>query len=282
MGQVGEKDFWDKLQSAGGVLTAFAVALIGFVSSSFLERQQASETNARLYTELMSRREEAESTLRKDMLMSIVSSFLQPQSESLDTMLLKLELLAYNFHESLNFQPLFLHLQRQIPPDSREYARRLNRVASDIARKQLLVLEGVGKQHPYSVSFQALDASPSGALDFPRASLELAGKTRMFALSVLDVRPKTQEIKVRLSIETPGQPTHEVSEFSVGFFDFPMIDNVRLSEDQRYAIVLNDFGEESAGLTLLYFPGEYASLKERPYLDDVLKKLQESTIQRGS
>jgi len=73
------KDFWDKLHivlaPVGGLLTAFAVATVGILGSQVLERRQSLDTNARLYSELMSRREEAESSLRKDMLVSIIQTF---------------------------------------------------------------------------------------------------------------------------------------------------------------------------------------------------------------
>src|SRR5262245_30409389 len=95
----------------GGLLTALAVAFVGMEGSKGIDRRQAAETNARLYSELMSRREEAESSLRKDMFVSIIQSFLQPSAEDLDGKVLNLELLAYNFNESLNLKPLFLDLQ---------------------------------------------------------------------------------------------------------------------------------------------------------------------------
>ena len=78
------KDFWDKihvlLAPVGGLLTALAVTLVGVAGSRVIDRRQAAETNARLYSELMSRREESESSLRKDMFVSIIQSFLQPQA----------------------------------------------------------------------------------------------------------------------------------------------------------------------------------------------------------
>ena len=76
---------------------------------------QTQETNARLYSELTSRREESESALRKDMFTSIIKSFLRSgQQATLEQKVLNLELLVYNFHESLNLKPLFLHIQRQV------------------------------------------------------------------------------------------------------------------------------------------------------------------------
>ena len=73
------KDFWDKLQivlsPVGGLLTALAVASLGFIGSRTVERQQSSEAKLRLYSELMTRREESEATLRKEMFQSIIGSF---------------------------------------------------------------------------------------------------------------------------------------------------------------------------------------------------------------
>jgi hypothetical protein len=62
----------------------------------------------------MSRREESEATLRKEMFQSIIGSFFDPSANSLDVQLLKMELLAHNFHEALSLTPLFIHLRRSI------------------------------------------------------------------------------------------------------------------------------------------------------------------------
>ena len=126
MSQGQPKDFWDRLQiilsPVGGLLTAMAVASLGFIGSRTIERQQSNEAKLRLYSELMTRREESEATLRKEMFQSIIGSFFDPQTASLDTRLLKMELLAQNFHEALNLVPLFEHMQREID-ESRCIAR---------------------------------------------------------------------------------------------------------------------------------------------------------------
>jgi hypothetical protein len=65
-----EKDFWDKvditLHPINGVLTALAVALLGNSTTSVLRQSEMRQTNERVYTELMSNREQAESGLRKE------------------------------------------------------------------------------------------------------------------------------------------------------------------------------------------------------------------------
>jgi hypothetical protein len=284
----GKRDSWDKLaiilQPVGGLLTAVAIALLGYFSTDFLNRRQAIETNTRLYSELMSRREESESALRKDMFVSIISSFLKPTGGSLNSDVLNLELLAYNFHESLNLKPLFLDLKRRIArgegsagsaaarAELADYQERLERVAREIARKQMIVLEGVGKKADRTVD---LTGDPEGTALEP-ATLTLEGMQTTCSLEILGVDRKNREIEIRLTIETPdstlGRQT-KTATFTVGYFDFPMIDNTRLDKGQRCAIVLNSFSEESADLTLVLFPGAYASLKEKPYYNEVIENV---------
>ena len=65
--------------------------------------------------------------------------------------------------------------------------------------------------------------------------------------------------------------------FDVGFFDFPMIDNTRLANGLKCAVTLSAFTHSNADLTTTCFPAEFASLKDRPYYDEVIHKLQTST-----
>ena len=63
----------------------------------------------------------------------------------------------------------------------------------------------------------------------------------------------------------------------MGFFSTPMIDNTRLSNDQRVALVLSDMNQYGASLSLVYFPGSRASLREKPYYEEILRKLTDTT-----
>ena len=73
------------------------------------------------------------------------------------------------------------------------------------------------------------------------------------------------------------------TEFWLGYFDFPMIDNTRLPHDQRFAVVLNNFdaANDSADITLAFFPGKYTGLREKPYYDEVLAKLLAESEKRA-
>jgi len=282
------KDTWDKVQivlaPVGGLFTAIAIALFGFITSSKQDERQALDSNTRLYSELMSRREESESALRKDMLVSIISSFLNPDRTNLNNDVLSLELLAYNFHESLNLKPLFLDLMRRIKyaeaieqsPEKKAayagYQERLEGVAREIARKQMIVLEGAGKRFDRTID---LSTDPDGTT-LEHATLTLDSVQTDLDIDVVHVDRETREVVVSVSIETPdpaqGRQT-KVATFTVSFFDFPMIDNLRLAQGQRCALVLTNFSDHSADLTAVLFPGAYASLKEKPYYNEVLESV---------
>ena len=284
-GPVKKRDAWDKIdilmRPMGGLLAAAAITVLGFITSNALSQRQAIDTNTRLYTELMSRREESESALRKDMCVSIINSFVNPNESGLSASVLNLEMLAYNFHESLNLKPLFEEMRRRVMDAQAEaqtpatqaenaaYLGRLETMAREIVRRQMIVLEGVGKRFDRTID---LSGDPSGT-NLEPATLTLDGIETTFGIDVLDVDSVNREVRIALNIETPdpeqGRQT-KVANFGVSYFDFPMIDNTRLAGGQRCAVVLNSFSDQSADITLVLFPGSYASLKERPYYDEVI------------
>jgi len=270
------KDRWDKvavfLQPMGGLLTAVSVGLVGIVGSQVIERQQTKSTDARLYSELMSQREQAESNLRKDMLVSVIQSYLAPDAGSISARLLHLELLAYNFHDSLNLKPLFLDLARQLHarngPDDEQDLKRLRRVARDIADRQRFALELRGDSFRRTVDLAELEGAGRAGVALDPAKV---------SLRALLVDRATQQLLLRLEVTpTSSQNAAEVTraEFEVSTFDFPMIDSTRLANGQRCAVMLSAFGAQSAELTTVCFPGEYASLKDRPYYDEVVRQLR--------
>ncbi len=282
-----KKDFWDKVQimvaPLGGLLTAFAVTYVGMTGSQLLERRQSLDTNARLYSELMSRREEAESSLRKDMFVSIISTFLKPGANDPAAKVLNLELLAYNFHDSLNLKPLFLDIQRQliksVDPDRTEYLQRINRVAREITAKQLFALEGHGKSFRRSADLEALATAGAAGISLDPETVTVDNEEFEVGIRVLKVDPAQQQLTVRMKVTSADGRTElpdSRANFTVGFYDFPVIDNTRLPTGVRCAVTLSNFSPVAADITTVCFPGEYASLKDRPYYDEVIQKLREA------
>jgi hypothetical protein len=285
---VKRRDTWDKIdvlmRPMGGLLTAVAITVLGFITSNALSHRQAIDTNTRLYTELMSRREEAESALRKDMCVSIINSFVNPRDAGISASVLNLEMLAYNFHESLNLKPLFTEMRRRVMREREEakssraqaeddaYLARLENMAREIVRRQMIVLEGVGRRFDRTID---LTVDPEGSSLEP-GTLTLDGVTTTLTIDVLGVDRANRELRIGLNIETPdpelGRQT-KLATFGVSHFDFPMIDNTRLANGQRCSVVLNNISDQSADITLVLFPGSYASLKEKPYYNEVIESV---------
>jgi hypothetical protein len=94
-------------------------------------------------------------------------------------------------------------------------------------------------------------------------------------MEVLGVDRSSEQVQLRMTVRggERGKTETTSAEFWLGYFDFPMIDNIRLPNDQRLAVVLNNFDPRSADLTVAFFPGKYAGLREKPYYDEVLTKL---------
>jgi hypothetical protein len=239
-----KKDTWDKIdilmRPVNGLLTAIALTVLGFITSSALSQRQAIDTNTRLYTELMSRREESESALRKDMCVSIIDSFVNPNDTGLSASV-------------LNLKPLFEEMRRRVMHAQEEaktpavraeneaYLDRLEFVAREIVRRQMIVLEGVGRRFDRTID---LTGEPGGTSLEP-AALTLDGVPTTFAIDVLDIDRVNREIRIGLNIETPD-PEHgretKVATFGISYYDFPMIDNTRLV-GQRCSVVLNSISD---------------------------------------
>jgi hypothetical protein len=149
----------------------------------------------------------------------------------------------------------------------------------------MLVLEGAGRKFDSDIVLANVDPSPTALpLELEEKTLALDGVERTFKIFVRQADPQGKAIRLKLQVRTwkppecigaqeGGQYSDVEVEFGLSFFDFPMIDNTRLSCDQRCAIVLNGFDDSAARITVIYFPGSYASLKDKPYYEDVLKKL---------
>lgn len=283
-----EKDWWDKLdiimKPVGGLITAIAIGLLGFYGSSYLETWKEYETKSRMLADILSRREAAENDLRKDMFQSIMQSFFDPRSSRLEAQVISLELLTYNFHESLDISPLYKYLLRRIrdseDPNRQEYIKRLGDAAREIKTKQMLILESVGARADMEVNLEQMAKDP----DFvPRQEfdLEVEDVKRQFIVAVPEMDLKGGELRIELGIRTlqePGRkagaaPDEVHASFWVGLFAFPTIDNTRLAHDQRCAVILKGMTPRRAYVSVLYFPGSYSSLKEKPYYQEVLNNL---------
>lgn len=288
-----DKDFWDKahiiLGPVATLMTAITIAMVSYVASDYLNDNQENEAKTRLYTELMSRREESESALRKDMFTSIINSILAGSS-TIDEKILQLELLAYNFHESLNLTPLFTYLDRRNnaetqDPNLREsFKERLYTMSREVTNKQVASLENVSTTEKFVFCYDTVNC-PGMSNTFSCTFVDSVQTEEGFdsiqhivRLTIMDMDTIRRSVNVRLNICTrlPGKEDKcATPAFTIDFFEFPMIDNTRLINDKRCSVVMRDFDtiNKFIEVDIIFFPGTHSSLKERPYYDDIVSKL---------
>lgn len=284
------KDGWDKLDIVFKALISLTLAGAAVYGSIYLQNRQQTDAKVQIYAQLMSSREKSDSDLRKAMFDSVIQTFLNKGEGELDSRVLALELLTYNFHDVIDVGPLFKQVEAAIASESEKrrqlLEQRLEKVASEIIDRQLATLRQAGRVSEQDVFFEDLQASPGGitVLDQEYALPVVAGRPalkRRFVIQVLSADPTARQVNVRLQIwsvnAAPVPEPEEDRSFAVGFSDFPMIDNTRMANGDRVAISLRRWGKATAALTFAYFPGSRASLKDKLFYDEVLKEVIEES-----
>ena len=136
----------------------------------------------------------------------------------------------------------------------------------------------------------AKDAKPDDSITQACLTLDSRDEQphhRRFKLEVTEFNPASHELQVRLyvskildeatcrkqDLDLKGAAEID-SKFWTGLFDFPMVDNTRLSHGERCSVTVTSLSKDHAELTLAYFPGSRASLKDKPYFDELEQDLR--------
>lgn len=349
------RDTWDYIEILGrpvsAFITALAVASIGIFGNMALNKSNQlaqfrveAEQDTRLYTQLLSSREQADSNLRKDMFNTILGEFLSKSDEfkdgeknvaaSLSDRLLKLELLALNFGDSLSLRPLFQEMNRDIESQAKSILRnngenaanyfeglflpRLKSLARRVSDRQASLLSAGGSTFSFSATPEDAGASKDKfqnvyhwPLDEAEArwktntdqaevdketwlkqemetiqekeamqTITLGEITRTYEVTLSRADFENSEVVVELTIQDISGPNISMlplkMKFKLNFFNFPMIDNTRLTGDQRFALILKKFNKEEILIEGICFPGSYASHRDKPFLNDVIEQLRQS------
>jgi hypothetical protein len=274
---------WLSVDNIKWLIATLAIpATLGFVSYQYQrasDTRQKADTRLRLYTELLSKREEADTGVRKGIFDKVLEKYLEPGGKDMQQKLVALELLALNFHDSLTLSPLFWQLQRQIAgePAGRQgdLFTQLDRIARAIKDRQVEILEVVGDKRDATIDFEELASKGSVALFDDKLSFEAPDplpdqpkSTRHFTAEVFE-RDATQH---RLNVRVQDDKAQWV--FWVDVFDFPMVDFVRLSKSERFTVVLRTYKPQSAELTFIYYPSSRGGVKDKPFIDEVISDLR--------
>jgi hypothetical protein len=308
----------DPKKSAGAWLEMLKVVtmpvvtiVLGFVLNASLNTRQISDSRVRLYVDMMGRREEADAGLRRDMFTSTLNTFLKKDTglthaQAIEQDVLNLELLAYNFDETLNLGPLFKHVQREVSGEKtnqdKSLLRRLEKVAGDVKERQISALAdgGAVERGDLKIDTEVLtfgrQTVPPGENDRragPTLCLSIGlpngGRDhRQFKIKFIDYNDLRREVELDLAISRPLEEpvcktllppeaeqanTETEAQFWVGLFAFPMIDNTRLSNSERCSISVTRVYGDGVDLALSYFPASRASLKDKAYYDEIIHNL---------
>ena len=349
------------------VIPGLLIALTGLVGECAITSVSSKAENARLVTNLQIQREQAESDLRQDIFGQAVAALIGEgaelgEIEDYSKRLLKLELLALNFGDSILLSPLFSELEKDLrrhmaaePPDrasALDLIGRLRSLAQRVASAQLSFLAQRGTSIPIQVPLIAdgkafchgkaeykwpnddyadlkpcTERTPLASTEAPvvyydgevltvcpeesdgryipvddldqgllaAASVAIdksdAEEQRYVTAVFSEPKPKRKSVRVSLEVcprrDTPGCDPDDVNtverSFTLDYFNFPTIDNTRLPNNDRFAVVLDDFAlgdgtKDSCTSTLdvsvVLFPSEYASLRDRPTMRESLELLE--------
>jgi hypothetical protein len=275
---------WIHSETTKTILTVLAIPLaLAYLSHRYeatTAKNQAADARLRLYTELLTSREQADSGLRKDMFGKVLDTFMTKRNGDVDQQLVELELLAANFQDSLNLSPLFRQLRRQInaqpPKDKPELMERLETVANDVKARQIEALELVGAKMDGTVNFAQLSAGTSAPVVDKELSFSDPGSTdsgtglhkRHFHVEVMEW-DKDQH---RLLVQVHDGAKQWV--IAVDPFDFPLVDYTRISNTERFTVAMTSYTDEYAQLKFLYFPSSRSGVSDKPYIDQVLASLR--------
>lgn len=356
-----ETDWFDRVaRLATPVVSGLLIALIAFMGNRTITNYTSRQENARLITQLQIQREQAESDLRRDVFDQAIGALLSEKEMgsgsdvSLSKRLLKLELLAHNFGDSLSLAPLFVEFDldlenlenaagRNIDEKIRisELRDRLRSLAKRLASQQLSSLEQHGMvfdikarlepggnkyvgrsvefSWPHDAAIEWVGAPDDHPAEFRVAMTQLLDAEirrlgvmpfdnieRHYRVVLGDLDPVRRTVSVTLEIcwedvETDQEDDETVRRtcpsddpqisrpFTLDHFNFPKIDNTRLSDNQRFAMVLENY--ETMGdnpeivIAAVIFPSEHSSLRDRPSMEEAVELLNsvlESQDPRGA
>lgn len=305
-----------RLKWASVIVIPLTTAVLTLWTTNWYNSRQISDARSRLYAELTTKREEADSALRKDMFNPILQRFAQLSKSSeelaksgspvqanqdhkqaarhdLEQSILSLEMLGYNFHETINLSPLYPHIEKlvsdsDLPKDEKTaLQRRIHSISARILDSQLASLGSTSGSFLVRryIQFEDLDKNPEGT-QIAHLALSDGSIANIHALEYLEnpdlilvrieilPKPQSRRRNSRGTVSDAEIKADIESIFWVGRYEFPMIDNTRLKNGHRISVAIAKWEKgQHAQLAIAYFPADQAGLKDRPYMSDLIKSL---------
>ena len=108
------------------------------------------------------------------------------------------------------------------------------------------------------------------------------GDNRHQSINIVLKKVEKSRITVQLSIYDDifegkvfqGRLLNKSFALEISVFDLPYMDNTKLSDGSRFALVLKEVGDDSAEIEAIRFKNDFLSLRDRPVFEEMLQKLQ--------
>jgi len=323
-------DLWQKVESFAKIVAAVGVTIGSVWIPYVIGRTSEQSDRAKVYMQVMSEREKADTAIRQEMFKTLLTNYLgrfedkkdaAESEESFRKRIMFLNLLTLNFQEYLNARPLFEDVYQRLEKaeerdrkDGKAYKiwgelqKDLFRVARNAASGQAAMLTRSGLSRTFNLTkgkavcirLYSVENLVELTDKFEKQPL-LDRKTESCSdASVQDSRrmdkgfpaidvelEEVNESGVRVKV-TPYQESFRNGtlnfvqslkpiKFEVSFFDLPYMDNTRLFDGSRFALLLSyvDKKEETAEINAIIFKGEFMSLRDRPFFEEMLQKLNQ-------
>jgi hypothetical protein len=252
------------------VVTAIGALFAGIFIPVAIHYNEEKNREAQLYVQIMTQREQSDSSLRSQMFNALISSYFGSDIKSdPDKQMTYLHLLSLNFQEFFDARPLFEDLNKRLTGTQRE---RLLGIARDAADREVNLLSKP-ENKPVMLNLCAEESEDCSRME----TFTFVGKKKQalpFNVVLREVGPS--EARVRVSAAAEGF-NFKTTEFEVSYFDTPFMDNTRLADGSRFSFVLRNVDPErkKATIEVVAFPQEYMNLRDRPYFDEMLSRLGE-------
>jgi hypothetical protein len=272
-----------------------ALALVAHQYQQVEANRQISEARLRLYTELLSNRESADTQVRSSIFDKVLDKYLDPNSRDLRTKLVALDLLASNFDDSLDLSALFWQINREIDLSDKaqrgDLIHQLIRIADGVKDRQTsaLELDIADWGAPSREASLTLDylTNENGAPDidtrftFPDPDpFAESGQLVQRHLRVWIIAHDAPRRRVYAKVQADALPGEKGQDwgFWVDVFDFPMVGFTRVSRTERFALTLREYQPQLASkpiakVRLIYFPSARVGAKDKPFINDVITDL---------
>ncbi len=264
------------IETLARLLPGIGAVIAGIFIPLVIQSSGEKSRNHQLYAEIVSRREVSDTELRAKMFENLIKAFFGDGSgkQRAEQKLTLLRLLALNFHEFFNLEPLFDQLESEL--NTKEERARLREIAREIVSKQEAMLSQVEEGRVFTET--AFEGEQNGIM-VPSAE-KPAYRGHRLGIKVLEVGKSNDYAIVQVEDIPEGRTdigTTVRIPFKLNYYDTPFIENTKLSNNVRFAITLQNIGtitnRKVVQMKVIFLPETYMSARDRPYLEEMLRQL---------